>query len=147
MMSMCAGSTFFAMTSFGNRFISYAAYTAFYLIYTIAITIARYKDCRINIPFIKLPMAFNYFFSAEIAKQLPEDSYGLIFGVNTFLAYWMQIILTLGVATDIFDLNLSIINQFNVYGCSFGVFGLMYFVLIIIDRLSVARNKPMTYMS
>ena len=40
------------------------------------------------------------FYSAEVAKHLTEDSYGLIFGVNTFLALALQSALTLIVVSE-----------------------------------------------
>ena len=44
---------------------------------------------------------FEFFFhSAEVAKHLSEDSYGLIFGVNTFIALALQSILTLVVVSE-----------------------------------------------
>lgn len=69
-------------------------------------------------------------YSAEIAKQLSEDSYGLIFGINTFVAYCAQTLLTLVVVADIFSLKLSIVDQFNVYGVYYAVLGLIYFLFI-----------------
>jgi hypothetical protein len=43
----------------------------------------------------------NFFNSAEVAKNIGEDSYGLIFGVNTFIALALQSVLTLIVVSDI----------------------------------------------
>jgi hypothetical protein len=44
---------------------------------------------------------FIYFiYSAEIAKHLNENSYGLIFGVNTFIALVLQSILTVIVVDE-----------------------------------------------
>lgn len=70
--------------------------------------------------------------SAEIAKELPEDSYGLIFGVNTFFAYCMQSILTAIVASDSFGLNLNIFQQMNVYGSFLAIIGCVYLMLLVI---------------
>lgn len=72
------------------------------------------------------------FFSAEIAKELPEDSYGLIFGVNAFFAYCMQSILTAIVASDSFGLDLNIFQQMNVYGGFLAVIGCVYLILLAI---------------
>lgn len=84
---------------------------------------------------------FFHFISAEIAKQIPEDSYGLVFGVNTFVANWMQITISLIVATDIFDLELSIFNQFNVHGTFFAVLGLIYLILLLVDVLPIFHSR------
>lgn len=40
------------------------------------------------------------YFSSEVAKHLNKDSYGLIFGVNTFIALILQTILTMAVADE-----------------------------------------------
>lgn len=69
-------------------------------------------------------------YSAEIAKELPEDSYGLIFGINTFFAYFAQTLLTLVVVADLFSFNLTIVNQFNVYGSYFIVLSFIYLLFI-----------------
>ena len=39
-------------------------------------------------------------FSYEVASRISPDSYGLVFGVNTFMALFFQTILTLVVADD-----------------------------------------------
>jgi thiamine transporter 2/3 len=43
----------------------------------------------------------NVINSAEVAKNIGEDSFGLIFGVNTFIALALQSVLTLIVVSDI----------------------------------------------
>lgn len=79
-------------------------------------------------------------FSAEIAKQLPEDSYGLIFGVNTFFAYCLQSILTAVVVTDSFALQLNIIQQMNVYGGFMALVGLLYLLLMLISAAKSMKS-------
>lgn len=69
--------------------------------------------------------------SAEIAKELPEDSYGLIFGINTFIAYGLQSVLTAIVVSDAFELQLNIFQQMNVYGGFLAFVGFSYFLLIV----------------
>lgn len=55
-------------------------------------------------------MSYNFIiYSFEIAKCISEDSYGLIFGVNTFISLLLQTILTLTVVTG--NLNLHIRSQ------------------------------------
>ena len=39
-------------------------------------------------------------YSYEVASKINPDSYGLVFGVNTFMALFFQTILTLIVADD-----------------------------------------------
>lgn len=72
-------------------------------------------------------------FSAEIAKELPEDSYGMIFGVNTFFAYCIQSILTAIVVSDPFGLELNIFQQMNIYGGFLGFVGGIYFILLLVS--------------
>jgi hypothetical protein len=52
--------------------------------------------------FFEIYVAFIFKFvnSAEVAKNISEDSYGLIFGVNTFIALALQSVLTLVVVSD-----------------------------------------------
>lgn len=85
-------------------------------------------------------MRFKNYFSAEIAKELPEDSYGLIFGVNTFFAYCLQSILTAIVVTDSFELQLNIIQQMNVYGGFLALVGFLYFLLIVISCVKLSST-------
>lgn len=47
-----------------------------------------------------LTLFANFFNSAEVAKNIGEDSYGLIFGVNTFIALALQSVLTLIFVSD-----------------------------------------------
>ncbi|EYB91002.1 hypothetical protein Y032_0211g2186 [Ancylostoma ceylanicum] len=57
----------------------------------------------------------------NLADSLETASYGLVFGLNTFIALVLQSILTL-VVTSSFGLALSIRPQFEVYsGCHFVV--------------------------
>lgn len=46
-------------------------------------------------------MFLNFINSAEVAKNIGEDSYGLIFGVNTFVALALESVLTLVVVSDV----------------------------------------------
>jgi len=106
--SLMQGGGLFIAASTTNRFVSYAGYLLFYILYTFTITIS----------------------SAEIAKDLPDDSFGLIFGINTFAALFMQTILTVIVVTDTFDFNLNLQQQFFVYSYFYVVLGLLYLIPI-----------------
>lgn len=79
-------------------------------------------------------------FSAEIAKELRDDSYGLIFGVNTFFAYCLQSILVAIVASDSFELKLSIIQQMNVYGGFLTIVGFLYALLMVISSVRTTND-------
>ncbi|XP_031621420.1 folate transporter 1-like [Contarinia nasturtii] len=112
-LSMSASGAIFVASNAPNRFLSYVSYILFCMFYNFTITIS----------------------SAEIAKELPDDSYGLIFGVNTFFAYCLQSILVAIVATDTFELKLSIIQQMNVYGGFLAIVGCLYALLMVISSL------------
>ncbi|XP_072763368.1 thiamine transporter 1 [Anoplolepis gracilipes] len=68
--------------------------------------------------------------SFEIAKYISEDSYGLIFGVNMFVALLAQSLLTFVVVNK---LMLNIQQQFFVYGGYFVVLAVIYFLMGIIN--------------
>lgn len=87
-------------------------------------------------------LIFDFFFksnSAEIAKHLPEDSFGLIFGLNTFFALCLQSLLTMFVVSDVFDLRLNIFRQFNVYAGYFCVLSATYLLMLFIP---LCRRHP-----
>lgn len=73
-------------------------------------------------------------YSAEVAKHLVEDSFGLIFGINTLLALTMQTILTFTVVSE-GGFGLDIVGQFIVYGCLFIFTGLCYVTVIFYDMI------------
>ncbi|KAK9504491.1 hypothetical protein O3M35_010813 [Rhynocoris fuscipes] len=61
--------------------------------------------------------------NSEVAKHVNPDSYGLIFGFTSFIAYVLQTILT---AIVIGALKLPIRIQFEVYGGYFAVLGIIF---------------------
>ncbi|KAL0269206.1 UNVERIFIED_CONTAM: hypothetical protein PYX00_007013 [Menopon gallinae] len=87
-----------------NLYFAYAVYIAFGILYHSAITIA----------------------SSEVAKDIREDSYALIFGINTFFALILQTILT---AIVVNYLKCVIRTQFQIYGCYLFVTGGVYLVI------------------
>jgi len=70
--------------------------------------------------------------SAEVARHLEEDSYGLVFGINTVGGLLLQTFLTLVVVEDI-GFKLSVIGQYSVYGYYFILLGLLYFLYVTLD--------------
>ncbi|KAL1489991.1 hypothetical protein ABEB36_013908 [Hypothenemus hampei] len=92
--------------------VSYASYVVFGAIFHFVITIV----------------------SSEIAKQIDEDSYGLIFGLNTFLALVFQTILTL-IVVSAGGFALAPRGQFLVYGVFHLVLGVIFIVINIIEVL------------
>lgn len=74
-----------------NIYVGYGCYVVFGGLYYFMITIA----------------------AAEVAKHIVRDSYGLVFGLNTMLALFIQSLLTISLVTVI-AVNLR--DQFLVYG-------------------------------
>lgn len=162
-MSLCVSAAIFLTVNVSDRFLSYAGYVIFFIFYSFTITISRcvqmeskFKclsslDIKPFRPIFIEYFVFSHFLclsdclsdyssacwcvfcSAEIAKQLPEDSYGLVFGINTFFAYCLQVILTVVVVSDVFELQLNIFQQFNVYGVFFVCVGSLYLILLLSD--------------
>lgn len=69
-----------------SLYISYAAYILFGMIYHCMITIAMYRR-----------NPFGYLDASIVAKNLHEDCFALIFGINTLLALVLQSSLTYAV--------------------------------------------------
>lgn len=96
--------------------VSYAAYLVFGVLYAFTITVA----------------------SAEVAKELDDDSFGLIFGFNTFLALALQTIITfLFVSGSVFQLD--IFQQFLAYCIFFVVLGVIYTIALAYDMFHSLR--------
>jgi len=74
-------------------------------------------------------------FSAEVAQGISQDSYGLIFGVNTFLALILQTILTL-VLSDEQGFAFKERTQFFAYGVYFLILGLLFFTTFIHSKIT-----------
>ncbi|KAK7068803.1 hypothetical protein SK128_003851 [Halocaridina rubra] len=64
--------------------------------------------------------------SYQVAKELETDSYGLVFGINMFVALLIQSVLT---AIVIQVLQIEPKLQFVIYGCYFGCLAFFFFVL------------------
>lgn len=71
-----------------------------------------------------------------MAKYLEEDSFGLIFGINMFVAVGVQALLTLATISER-GLMLDPRDQFKVYGGYFLVLSIIYLIAAI--AASVAR--------
>ncbi|XP_062124028.1 thiamine transporter 1 [Drosophila sulfurigaster albostrigata] len=96
-----------------NIYISYLGYVLFGAIYGFTITVA----------------------SAELASSLLEDSFALIFGINTLVALALQSLLTLVFVSEGTGLNLNTFEQFTVYAFYFIIFGIVYFIAVIVEFL------------
>ena len=98
----------------------YAGYIVFRALYQMMITVASF----------------------EIASNISQNSYGLVFGFNTFLALLFQTILTTVVADSV-GLALPPKQQFKVYAGFFLVTGLVFLVtgLVTLARGGAARLR------
>lgn len=84
-------------------------------------------------PFVKL------YSSAEVAKHLEDDSFGLVFGINTLVAVLLQAILTLAVISDE-GLALTVFQQYTVYAVYFFVLSGIYLAAFIYSLVRSARR-------
>ena len=66
--------------------------------------------------------------TVETVKHIPEDAYGLIYGLNTFIGLGLQCILT-AVVNNI--LNLSPQVQFQVYGAFYLIVCYFYLPILV----------------
>lgn len=109
-LSLCQGAAIAVASQTTERTISYVAYSVFYVLYTFTITVA----------------------SAEVAKGLEDDSYGLVFGVNTLAALLLQTVLTLAVVAD-GGLALTVVGQYAVLSGYFVVLAVVFAVAVLVE--------------
>lgn len=112
--SLLEGIFIVVLSQTDSIWIAYTMYVLFGVLYTFMITIA----------------------SATVAQHLADDSFALIFGINTLFALIFQTVLTVVVISY---LALSTRNQFLVYGFYFVALSLLYLVSSIV-RLVFFRN-------
>ncbi|GFG28335.1 hypothetical protein Cfor_09087 [Coptotermes formosanus] len=101
--SIIEGALLILLTMTNNLMVAYTYYILFGIIYHTMITVAN----------------------AEVAKHLNDDSCGLIFGVNTFIALVLQTVLTV-IVVDERGLALETRPQFLVYGGYYVVLGVLF---------------------
>lgn len=99
-----------------NIWLLYGVYILFGIIYHTMVTVASF----------------------EVAKCISENSYGLIFGVNTFVSLLLQTILTVVVVNG--NLNLDIRSQYYVYGGYFIVIAILYTMVGIFNIVQHCRS-------
>ena len=75
--------------------------------------------------------------TVETVKHIPEDAYGLIYGLNTFLGLGLQCILTAIVNNT---LNLSPQVQFQVYGAFYFIVCLFYLPILVHQIVNKCRR-------
>ncbi|XP_076639695.1 thiamine transporter 2-like isoform X2 [Colletes latitarsis] len=76
--------------------------------------------------------------SFEVAKCISEDSYGLIFGINTFFALLLQSVLTAIVVNG--NLGLALRSQYIIYGGYFIVIGMLYTIMGIFNIVQHSKS-------
>ena len=104
----------FVVTGFGGSFLVGIGYTS-----EIAVAYVGYILFRMSYQTMMTVASF------EIAKNLKENSYGLVFGINSWFALGFEVVLTITVA-DSAGLNLDPRDQFYVYGGYFLATGLLF---------------------
>ncbi|XP_044761940.1 thiamine transporter 2-like [Coccinella septempunctata] len=102
-----------------NVYICYFCYIIFSVFYHFAITVS----------------------SAEIAKKLKLDTFGLIFGFNTFVAMIFHSLLTVLVVNDVFGFALNIRQQYIVYGVFCFLIACVYFTVSVFWCLRRDRRQ------
>ncbi|EDV49586.1 thiamine transporter 1 [Drosophila erecta] len=70
--------------------------------------------------------------SAEVARNLEEESFGLVFGVNTFVALIFQSLLTMIFVTDT-GFELDPVGQYTAYAFYFIGAGVLYLISVLIE--------------
>lgn len=70
--------------------------------------------------------------STKVARYLEEESYALVFGINTMLALVLQTILTLVVVSE-GGLALNATDQYTVYAFYFIIIGILYLANALIE--------------
>ncbi|XP_058446052.1 thiamine transporter 1-like [Malaya genurostris] len=96
--------------------VCYVGYTWYGILHTFAITLV----------------------SSEIAKHISDDSFALIFGINTMMGLVLQTLMTVIVVDSVGWLALGIRDQFTVYGFGFLAVGALFVVFLLIE---LYRNK------
>ncbi|KAK7873429.1 hypothetical protein R5R35_000214 [Gryllus longicercus] len=106
--SVLQGTALLVSAFSSSLWLAYGMYVVFGMLYHPMITIAN----------------------SEVAKHINEDSYALIFGINTFLALLLQTILTVVVVSDV-GFALSSRDQFKVYGGCYLVLAAFFLILAL----------------
>ncbi|KAK0163219.1 hypothetical protein PV327_006924 [Microctonus hyperodae] len=101
-----------------NIWLQYVIYIAFGVVYHTIVTVCSF----------------------EVAKRISDDSFGLIFGVNVFLALTFQSVLTF-IVTSGNVLTLDIRTQFAVYSGYFIVLGIIFIMIAIYTVAKIRKSK------
>lgn len=121
--SICEGALLIMSSQTESLILCYACYIGFGAIYHFMITSA----------------------SAEVAKYIVEDSYGLIFGFNTMMALLLQTILTLCLVTGDVVYALTPRNQFLAYGVYHFFIASLFILIGLITWIKSDKDMTKTY--
>lgn len=77
--------------------------------------------------------------ATKIAEHITEDSYGLVFGFNTFCSLVIQLTLTLSVVSSGFKLPPW--GQYVVYAGIYFSLGLLYGIKLLIDKFVIKKEN------
>ncbi|XP_032593426.1 thiamine transporter 1 isoform X2 [Drosophila grimshawi] len=72
--------------------------------------------------------------SAEVARNLQEESFGLVFGINTLLALVFQSLLTVIVVSET-GFELAPVGQYTVYAFYFIAVAIIYLISVLTEHL------------
>ncbi|XP_058811529.1 folate transporter 1-like [Topomyia yanbarensis] len=109
--AMLEGLGLLVATVTSSLVVSYVGYTVFGILHAFAITLV----------------------SSEIAKHISDDSFALIFGVNTMVGLVLQTLLTVAVVDSDGWFALDIRGQFTVYGYGFLGVGVLFTVFLLVE--------------
>uniref|UniRef100_A0A182JKS1 Thiamine transporter 1 n=1 Tax=Anopheles atroparvus TaxID=41427 RepID=A0A182JKS1_ANOAO len=119
-LSFAAGGAMLLATKTGDLIVSYLAYMVFCVLYAFAITVV----------------------SAEIAKNIADDCFGLVFGFNTLVALSLQTLLTFSVTDADGWFALDVFGQFTVFSSYFLVLGGIYTAFLAAELIaSILRRS------
>lgn len=121
--SICEGALLLISSQTESLILCYACYIGFGAIYHFMITTA----------------------SAEVAKYIVEDSYGLIFGFNTFIALSLQTIMMLTLTSGSIGYALSPRNQYLAYGVYHFIIAALYIIIGLISWIKSDKDITKTY--
>lgn len=121
-LSFAAGGAMFLATKTSDLIVSYLGYMIFCVLYAFAITVV----------------------SAEIAKNIADDCFGLVFGFNTLVALSLQTLLTFSVTDADGWFALDVFGQFTVFSSYFLVLGGIYTAFLVAEIISSILRRSKT---
>uniref|UniRef100_A0AC35U508 Thiamine transporter 2 n=1 Tax=Rhabditophanes sp. KR3021 TaxID=114890 RepID=A0AC35U508_9BILA len=101
-----------------NIYVMYGCYIGYRSLYQVMITIAQWN----------------------IAKKMPCESYGLVFGVNSFIALIMQSLIT-AIVSDKRGLGMEVRPQYMVYACCHAIIAVIFFCSVTYNVVSYYSSR------